>query len=178
MNGLPNSRAPHRVVVLAVALTALVAPTAHAAPDRTVGSFETYKPALFAGSAPWGIAAGPDGAMWFTQMQGNGIGRIAVDGRVAQFPIPTPSSNPFDIAAGPDGAMWFTEWAGNKIGRITMDGTITEITVPTPAAGPWGIATGPDGAMWFTEWTGNRIGRITMDGTITEYPVPTPNAIP
>ncbi|MSW44170.1 MAG: hypothetical protein F2836_05270, partial [Actinobacteria bacterium] len=110
MNHPTTSRASLRALVLALVgtMVALVAPAAHAAPDRAVGSFDTYKPAKFAGSAPWGIAPGPDGAMWITELQGNGIGRIAMDGRVAQFPIPTPGSNPFDIAAGPDGAMWFT----------------------------------------------------------------------
>ena len=32
-----------------------------------------------AGSLPTGIAAGPDGALWFTEHGGNKIGRIAVE---------------------------------------------------------------------------------------------------
>ena len=32
-------------------------------------------------SAPWEIAAGPDGALWFTELLGNKIGRITTDGQ-------------------------------------------------------------------------------------------------
>ena len=36
-----------------------------------------YSTGLTAGSYPYGIAAGPDGALWFTEYSGNRIGRIA-----------------------------------------------------------------------------------------------------
>jgi len=68
-------------------------------------------------SAPWGIAAGPDGNLWFTETNGNKIGRITTSGTITEFPLPTAGSGPSDIAAGPDGNLWFTEGAG-KIGRI------------------------------------------------------------
>ena len=167
MSSSKTTRVSRLALTLAPAglLGVLATPGAQAASGMPLGSFETYKPAPFAGSGPWGVAAGPDGAMWITELQGNAIGRIAMDGRVAQFPIPTPGANPFDVAAGPDGAMWFTEWNGNKIGRITMDGAITEYPVLTANAIPHDIALGPDGAMWFTESAGNRVGRITMNGT-------------
>jgi virginiamycin B lyase len=45
------------------------------------------------------------------------IGRIAMDGTVAEFPLPT-TCGAGDIAAGPDGNLWFTEEGGNRIGRI------------------------------------------------------------
>lgn len=95
MNHPTTSRASLRALVLALVgtMVALVAPAAHAAPDRAVGSFETYKAAKFSGSAPWGIAPGPDGAMWFTEQGtswisqvGTGKGRLvttSVNGRPA-----------------------------------------------------------------------------------------------
>jgi streptogramin lyase len=55
-----------------------------------------------AGSGPLGIAAGPDGALWFTEQSGNRIGRITTGGVFTEFP--TSSSSPLGIAAGPDGA--------------------------------------------------------------------------
>jgi streptogramin lyase len=130
-------------------------------------------PVPTAGSQPQGIALGPDGALWFTESNGNKIGRITVDGTITEFPIPTASSDPFGIAQGPDGALWFTEINRNKIGRITVGGVITEYPLPTGNADLSAIAPGPDGALWFTEYTGNKIGRITVGGNITEYPIPT-----
>ena len=54
MNNPTTSRTSRRALVLALVgtMVALAAPAAHAAPDRAVGSFETYKPAKFSGSAP------------------------------------------------------------------------------------------------------------------------------
>jgi virginiamycin B lyase len=116
-------------------------------------------------SEPNGIAAGPDGALWFTELAGNKIGQITTSGMIVGFPIPTAASSPFGIALGPDGALWFTEFVG-KIGRITTTGTITEFPLPAADSAPGGIARGADGALWFTEAGANKIGRITTTGTI------------
>ena len=71
-----------------------------------------------ASSFPEGITAGPDGNLWFTEIDGNNIGRITTAGVVTEFPVPTASSEPEGIAAGPDGNIWFTEFAVNKIGQL------------------------------------------------------------
>jgi virginiamycin B lyase len=68
-----------------------------------------------AGSAPSGITAGPDGALWFTESAGNKIGRITTSGTITELTVPTAASNPTGIAAGPDGNLWFTERDANKI---------------------------------------------------------------
>jgi len=125
-------------------------------------------------SRPHGLAAGPDDCIWFTEFDGNKIGKIDVSGNIFEYAIPTASSKPESIAAGPDGALWFTESGGNKIGRITTSGAITEYAIPTEASSPWGITAGPDAALWFTEYEGNAIGRISTSGVITEYALPDP----
>ena len=56
---------------------------------------------------PVGIAAGPDGALWFTNYGNNSIGRITTTGAVTNY-TGTGISLPFGITAGPDGALWFT----------------------------------------------------------------------
>ena len=71
------------------------------------------------GDFPRGITAGPDGNIWYTESVGNNIGRIGMDGHVAEFRPPTSISGPLDIAAGSDGALWFIESRANKIGRVT-----------------------------------------------------------
>jgi streptogramin lyase len=120
-----------------------------------------------------GIAAGPDGNVWFTEDGGNSIGRMTPAGVVTEFPLPTASSFPSDIASGPDGNLWFTEFNANQIGRITTAGVITEFPLPNPNSGLGGITAGPDGAMWFAEQFGNRIGRITTGQAPIAVIVPT-----
>ena len=77
---------------------------------------------ISAGARPLGIAAGPDGNLWFTEVFGDRIGRITPTGVITEFGAGiTPNSRPRYIAAGPDGNLWFTEFAGNRIGRITPE---------------------------------------------------------
>ncbi len=70
---------------------------------------------------PTGIAAGPDGNLWFTESDGNRIGRITPGGTITEFARGiSAKSRPFGIAAGPDGNVWFTEFSGNRIGRVNL----------------------------------------------------------
>jgi virginiamycin B lyase len=132
-----------------------------------------------------GIAAGPDGALWFTAKKGNvsQIGRLTTSGSYSEFgglTDPRPGyPGPRDITAGPDGRLWFTEFDANKIGAITTDGVVTEYaTGLTSGAGPNQITAGPDGRLWFTEWSAGKIGAITTAGKITEYPLPNSDSEP
>lgn len=126
------------------------------------------------------IAAGPDGALWFTQANPHVpvdsgpdmIGRITTKGAWAEYPIASWDALPQGIVAGPDGAMWFAERHADAIGRITMAGRIKEFPLPHGGSGPTGIALGRDRKLWFTETDGDRIGSIDPDsGTIAEYPM-------
>src|SRR5436305_271920 len=80
------------------------------------------------GAHPYGIVAGPDGTLWFTE-SGAGrigrIGRITADGTITEYADGI-SGGPRGIAAGFDGNLWFTE--GDRIGRITRTGAVTEYT--------------------------------------------------
>lgn len=146
---------------------------------------------------PGDIVAGPDGALWFTELNGERIGRIATKplGQITEFAIPTrpaaaasggqrggpPAEHvdprPGSIAVGPDGALWFTVPNFNAIDRITVGGHITEYDVG-PDARPANIVAGSDGALWFTLPMTQQIGRITTSGRVTRYRVATANASP
>jgi virginiamycin B lyase len=125
------------------------------------------------------IAAGPDGALWFTEPNVDRIGRMTAHGKVTEYSNGISSgSQPYSIVPGPDGALWFTERTGGRIGRITTSGKVTEYSSGiTSGEQPFDLAPGPDGAIWFTEYQSyhsyqvraSKIGRITMRGRITEY---------
>ncbi len=135
-----------------------------------------FSPVAISGAA-YGIVAGPDGRIWFTQFTANRVGRLDTgSGNVTFFDLPTPGSNPTGIVVGPDGALWFTEKGSNKIGRLTTAGALTEFAVPTAASQPNDICRGADGALWFTEQATHKIGRITTAGSIIETPIPGGNA--
>lgn len=117
-------------------------------------------------SCPWGLTLGPDGALWFTEVFANQIGRISTAGEITEFPVPTADSQPWGIVTGPDGNLWFTEFAGGKIGRITPGGAVTEFD----GGRARGITVGPDGSLWYAK--DNSLGRITLTGETADYPTP------
>jgi len=135
------------------------------------------------GSVPAQISAGPDGALWFTEMPNGGgyaldslaIARITTDGIFTEYPGSL-SDNPVGITPGSDGALWFTEGGqAGSIGRITTAGVKTEYKVPEPVLTSFGLAgitAGPDGALWFTDATTISVDRITTAGVIGKYPIP------
>jgi streptogramin lyase len=119
-----------------------------------------------ANSWPFGIAAGPDGNLWFAETFGPRIGRITPAGVETEFG-PT-GGQPVGITEGPDGNLWYAEHTGQRIGRITPAGVIT--TFPDPStSNPYGIAAGPDGNLWFTGRLGAVIGRVTPAGALTTF---------
>src|SRR5206468_4107421 len=112
-----------------------------------------------AASAPSGITAGSDGALWFTER--DKIGRISTAGIVTETPLPSSGLLPLQITQGPDGNLWFTDANDSSVGTITLARAVTIIAVPNPGY-PYseGIVAGPDGALWFTEFLGTRVGRV------------------
>ena len=162
---------------LCLVVACLAGLAASASPARAQAITEFPLPAI---GTPEQIAAGPDGALWYTDdinLTQSNIGRVTPSGAITTLVLQTRNSFPEGIAAGPDGALWFTLDQGS-IARVTPAGSVTEFPLPDPAGGALGIAAGPDGALWFTEENGNRIGRITISGAITEFTVPTAAAYP
>ena len=165
----------------AVALAGLLAADANGAPVGLVREIPI-------GDNVGGIAAGPEGNLWFTQnspfpgRHRAAIGRITPKGKVTRFKPRLPRGNePSQIAAGPDGNLWFTydpgiaASSGGGIGRITPRGAVTVFPEPAGLSGsPFEIVAGPDGNLWFSHAaiitpTGQAIGRITPAGAIAAF---------
>ncbi|HUN78613.1 MAG TPA: hypothetical protein VMU32_06830 [Solirubrobacteraceae bacterium] len=108
------------------------------------------------------IAAGPDGALWYSEFEGRSIGRITPSGERSEFS--TGLSEPSGInsfAVGPEGNLWFTEAWADRVGWITPAGAISEVSSGiSPGAYPYDITLGPEDNLWFTESAGDRLGRI------------------
>ena len=114
--------------------------------------------------------AGPDGALWFTDLDDNEIGRITTAGRIRLFRLPRGRGRGRHRSRARRRAVagGFPTPAGSG-GSRPPAGTASFRT-PTPDDGPEAIVAGPDGALWFTRTFG--IGRITTSGEITELSVP------
>lgn len=167
------------LAVATVPATALGGPGTATAQAGKVELFQVNAPTGEGG----GIAAGPDGNVWFTEGRGKKVGRITPDGQVAEFPLPFTDGWPRRIAASPDGNVWFTvegvtNSASDRVARIDTSGNVTELVAAAGKSSLGGIAAGSDGAIWFTERLANEVDRVTSDGQIAEFPVPTPGSGP
>lgn len=127
-------------------------------------------PLLCCSAGPIDITVGPDGALWFTNLDSYWIGRITTQGELTTYATPLHFAN-YGITRGSDGAFWFTSGtsAGAAIWRITTEGVFSSFDLPTKDANLSYITSGPDKALWFTEGLVGQIGRITTGGVFAEY---------
>ncbi|HET9930796.1 MAG TPA: hypothetical protein VFQ35_08920 [Polyangiaceae bacterium] len=107
------------------------------------------------------LCNGPDGAIWFTEVELGRIGRL--DGASLTFyPLPD-GGEPHRIIAGPDEAIWFTEQARGSLVRLDLGGEFRDFPIPGGGAEPAGITVGADGNIWFTQRVAGKVGRLTPD---------------
>lgn len=130
----------------------------------TSGGFTSYViPTVL--SVPIQIAAGTDGAMWFTEYgnnAGNQVGRIAMDGTITEIALPETAIGPYAITRATDGnVVWLSAIYSNKLISVAPDWTMTEYTIPTSGSFPTGMSSSIDGNVWFTENSKGKIGVLT-----------------
>ena len=125
-------------VLVALAATAILAAQASAAP-AVDGEF----PIAGGVGTDNDIVQGPDGNMWVTLQNVNGVARITPAGVVTEFPLANTS---FGIAVGPDDNLWVS----TTIGVIKVPPGDPENPTPFDVGltNGRGIVAGPDGKMW------------------------------
>ena len=117
-----------------------------------------------ASSLTLGIAAGPDGNLWFANAEH--IGRILPGGgnAITQFAMPNGGIAQL-ITVGPDGNMWFSDIA-NRMGTLNpqagsdaaIQASLVMLSVPPVGySSPFGITGGPDGKVWLTDRSADRV---------------------
>jgi streptogramin lyase len=140
-------------------LVAAVALSIGAAAARAVTIDEFPAP-----GGPFGISSGPDGNIWFTQLELDQVGRMSTAGMILGETQAT-GSGVGDIIAGPDGNLWFTELDSDSVGRVATDGSPVLPGVDLPdLSEPVGLAVGSDGNVWVTEPGQSTIAPITPAG--------------
>ena len=149
-------------VLLAVVGVGLGAPAAHAV---TIQEFP-------AAGGPLGIVTGPDGNLWFTEIDGDRISRMSTSGSVAGSTDEQVFSGVGEIIVGPDGNLWYVKTDRDAVGRIAPTGTLLPDIDLTNLSEPIDLALGSDGNVWVTLPGRSRIARITSLGAITEFTLP------
>lgn len=96
---------------------------------------------------PEGIAEGPEGDLWYSDVTCDKIGKMTPSGTITEYKAG--SLYPRDIVAGPEGDMWYTSWGeGSHVTKMTTAGVISaEYALPS-GSDPLGIAVGPNKDIW------------------------------
>jgi virginiamycin B lyase len=116
----------------------------------TITEFPIEVGAPASAHSPYSIEAGPDGALWFTDLgTGFGIGRIATTGQLAA-PLVT-AGPPQDLIVAPDRTVYWTVINPGGLTRRTPDGTTT--TNPTESGAtfvPYAPGLDAQGKPWYS----------------------------
>ena len=111
-----------------------------------------------------------EGGIWFTEGDNNAVSRLAPDGTVTAYPLPTAGAEPADLALDAQGNLWFVEMYGGKIGRLSKAGKITEYPLAGETSHPWRLWVDEGGEVWFLVGRNpSRVGRLTPNGSIRNY---------
>jgi len=121
-----------------------------------------------AGSKPFDIQHGPDGAMWFTESGAGKIGRIDPSGTITEYRVGAANDAPTALITQ-DGALWFTEVGSGRIGRLTASGSVSHFATGSGRL-TGDITDTSDGSLWAPKTTS--VVRVKTDGTRTEFPLP------
>ena len=71
-------------------------------------------------SLPMGIASGPDGSLWFVEVNARKVGTINPTTHAITEYLVNSKAYPVEITAGQDGNLWFVDYGANAVGVATL----------------------------------------------------------
>lgn len=110
-------------------------------------------------SQPVGIAAAPDGTLWFANYGSDTIGEVDPNTGTVTSHTSAGVDGPRSVTVGPDGVVWFTSTENGQLGKI-VSGVVTTIDVGMEQIDDVEVAA--DGDVWFNGFPSSgdlRIGR-------------------
>ena len=148
---------------------------------------------------PWGIAAGPDGNIWFTESAWGEIGQITLStGAISEISNEdlgpaiggAYQAKPEGITAGPDGNLWYvnnsppytasqeTQYTTSYVTRLTLPSqgaaispaSFASFALPAISVNPTAITAGPDGNLWYSDHNDD-VSLMPTNGDITSADV-------
>ena len=127
------------------------------------------------GRGPYGIAATPNGSIWFVSLAGSYLARIdATTDRATVVELPTASQGARRVWADSRGRLWVAEWNAGKVAmHDPSNGSSREWPIPGSQPQAYAVYVDENDKVWLTDWGSNSLVRFDpVDDRFDSYEFP------
>ena len=145
--------------------------------DPKVGKVEVFDAPK--GTGPYGIAAVPDGTVYYASLAGSYIARLdSVTGAATVIEPPTPKQGARRVWADSKGNVWVSEWNAGQLGRYDpAANTWKEWKLPGKNPGAYAVYVDQHDKVWLSDFGANALVRFDpMKEAFDVFPLPSSGA--
>jgi virginiamycin B lyase len=131
------------------------------------------------GRGPYGIAATPDGEIYFASLAGSYLGRIdAKTGEASVIEPPTPRQGARRVWSDAGGNLWVSEWNAGQVSRYTpATGAWRSWRLPGDSPQAYAVYVDDEDMVWLSDFGANAVVRFDpKTETFTSFPGSAPGA--
>ena len=109
-----------------------------------------------------------DGNVWFSERQGNKIGKLDPStGVFKEYPLPGPEASPYAVGVAKDRMVWYSSHEQDTMNRLNPDtGEVTEYPYPHPEISMREFFFDKKGRMWYASSANNKVGYIYFNDEV------------
>jgi virginiamycin B lyase len=109
------------------------------------------------GRGPYGIAATPDGQIWYVSLAGSFLAKVDMETGATTVVEPVePGVGPRRVWSDSKGQLWVSEWNSGYLSRYTpKDGQWKRWKMPGDKPRAYAVYVDDRDVAWVTEWAGN-----------------------
>ena len=111
---------------------------------------------------PQRLELDPDGNVWFSERQGNKIGKFDPKTETfKEYPLPGPEASPYAVGIDRDRMVWYSSHEQDTMNRLNpATGEVTEYPYPHPEISMREFFVDKKGRMWYASSANNKVGYI------------------
>lgn len=140
--------------------------------DAATGAMDVFDAPR--GRGPYGIAATPQGNIYYASLAGSYLGAVAPDGSVEVLEPPTPAQGARRVWADSAGDLWVSEWNTGQLSRYVPEtGVWTEWPLPGATPQAYAVYVDDTDLVWVSDFGGNALHRFDpRTETFDSFPLP------
>jgi virginiamycin B lyase len=144
----------------------------HGVLDPETGEVQAFESPR--GRGPYGIAATPDGGIYYASLAGSYVGAVQPDGSVTVLDPPTPDQGARRVWPDSSAAIWVSEWNAGQLSRYTpATGAWDMWRLPGSDPSAYAVYVDAVDHVWVSDFGGNAIHRFDpLEESFETFPLP------